>query len=149
MDSKAKIYAEYSVKVTSYVRSHVENANDREDIVSDIFLKVYAGLDRFDEAKASLSTWIYTISKNTVIDYYKKRKAVSPLTEVAAEADHDLDDLAEALSKLGERERDLIILHYYSGYTLKSIAEMMNISYIYAKVLHKKALGELERLMKG
>ena len=63
--------------------------------------------------------------------------------------DSNLDDLADALTQLGELERDLIILYYYSGYTLKSVANMMNISYIYAKVIHKNALNELRTLMKG
>ncbi len=149
-----KIYAEFSKKVKCYVSSHVENTHDREDVISEIFLKIYASLDRFDETKASMSTWIYTITKNTVIDYYRSKRTFETLSENAAadddgELDFDLDALAEALSKLGKRERDLIILHYYSGYTLKSIAEMINISYIYAKVIHKKALTELEGLMKG
>ncbi len=148
-----KIYAEFSGKVKGYVSSHVENTHDREDVISEVFLKVYSSLDRFDKAKASVSTWIYTITKNTVIDYYRSKRAFETLSENTTDEDDsldlDIDALADALSKLGERERDLIILHYYSGYTLKSIAEMMNISYIYAKVIHKKALGELEGLMKG
>ena len=154
LNIKEKLYAEYFEKVTGYIRSHVENDQDREDIASEVFLKVYAKLDSYDERKASLSTWIYTITKNTVIDYYKSRKSYEILTEsIAAEdkndLDSDLDDLADALAQLGERERDLIILHYYSGYTLKCVADMMNISYIYAKVIHKKALSELRTLMKG
>ncbi len=154
LNRKEKIYAEYFEKVTGYIRSHIENDQDREDIASEVFLKVYAKLDSYDERKASLSTWIYIITKNTVIDYYKSRKSCDPLTEsIAAEEKRDmdsaLDDLADALAQLGERERDLIILHYYSGYTLKSVADMMNISYIYAKVIHKNALNELRTLMKG
>lgn len=154
LNIKEKIYAEYFEKVTGYIRSHVENDQDREDIASEVFLKVYAKLDSYDERKASLSTWIYAITKNTVIDYYKSSKSYKILTESIAaddesDIDGDLDDLADALAQLGERERDLIILHYYSGYTLKCVADMMNISYIYAKVIHKKALSELRSLMKG
>ena len=69
LDRKEKIYAEYFEKVTGYIRSHIENIQDREAIASEVFLKVYAKLDSYDERKASLSTWIYTITKNTVIDY--------------------------------------------------------------------------------
>ncbi len=151
IDFLESIYAEYFPKVTGYVRSHVENPHDREDVVSDVFLKVYARLDRYDGSRASLSTWIYTITKNTVIDYYKSKKHTEPLTELPAEEyelDRDIEALTVALARLDGRERDLILLHYYSGYTLKCIAEMMDISYIYAKVIHKKALGELAEFMK-
>lgn len=154
LDRREEIYAEYFEKVTGYIRSHIKNDQDREDITSEVFLKVYAKLDSYDERKASLSTWIYIITKNTVIDYYKNKKSYEELTEsIAAEdkvnMDNALDDLADALGQLGERERDLIVLYYYSGYTLKSVADMMNISYIYAKVIHKNALNELRTLMNG
>ena len=54
-----------------------------------------------------------------------------------------LDSLADALLALKERERDLIVLHYYTGHTLKEVAEMMGMSYINAKVIHKKSLESL------
>ena len=69
---KEKIYSEYFEKVAGCIRSHIANEQDREDIASEIFLKIYAKLDSYDERKSSLSTWIYTITKNTVIDYYTK-----------------------------------------------------------------------------
>lgn len=147
---KEKIYTEYYEKVAHYVRSHVGDPNDREDVTQTVFLKVYGKLDSFDERKASISTWIYTIAKNTVIDYYRARKEQAPLPEALAEEipeEDSLDDLSDALAELGERERDIVILHYYSGYTLKSVAEMMHISYVYAKVLHKTALGKLRGLL--
>ena len=50
----------------------------------------------------------------------------------------------EMLKTLDQRERDIIILHYYSGQTLKAIAEKLRISYAYVKVLHNKALMEIK-----
>ena len=120
-------------------------------------MKVYQKLECYDESRASLSTWIYIITKNTVIDYYKKKKTqlafFDEITETESATDEVppyeelLENLANALEKLGERERDLIILHYYKGYTLKRIAEMMGMSYINAKVIHSKALSALRGLL--
>ena len=62
--------------------------------------------------------------------------------------DDALDILADALLALKERARDLIVLHYYTGHTLKEMAEMMGMSYINVKVIHKKALTVL-RLVIG
>ena len=59
-----------------------------------------------------------------------------------------LEDLADALETLSERERDLIILHYYKGYTLKRISEMMGMSYINVKLIHTKALSMLRLNMR-
>ena len=144
------LYLDYKDKVTAYVRSRIENKYDVEDIVSTVFLKIYQKIDSFDESKASLSTWIYTITRNTVIDYFREIKThIEFLDEIEADTlsadslvdDELLEDLAYALETLSERERDLIILHYYNGYTLKRISEMMDMSYINAKLIHTKALS--------
>ena len=54
-----------------------------------------------------------------------------------------LDQLADALESLADRERDLIILHYYSNLTLKEIAVKMRMSYANVKIIHKKALSKM------
>lgn len=150
---KEKIYIDYNEKVMRYVRGKVANVSDVEDIVSDVFLKVFSKLETFDEAKASLSTWIYHITQNTVTDYYRKRRVFSEISDNATDSeslddglinDERLECLADALEKLDERSRNLIILHYYSGMKLKDIADKIGISYVYAKVLHKKALDALK-----
>ncbi|MCI8899139.1 MAG: sigma-70 family RNA polymerase sigma factor [Lachnospiraceae bacterium] len=114
------------------------------------------GNSGFDEKKASLSTWIYKITQNAVIDYYRKAKSVYGLPEeLCFEGNIDeemlneetLKSLADALEQLPQRESDIIILHYYSGKTLKSIAEIMDISYSYVKLLHTKALNNLREII--
>lgn len=151
------LYLDYKDKITAYVRSRIENKYDVEDIVSTVFLKIYQKIDSFDESKASLSTWIYTITRNTVIDYFREIKThIEFLDEIEADTLSDdslvdnelLEDLADALETLSERERDLIILHYYKGYTLKRISEMMDMSYINAKLIHTKALSMLRLNMR-
>ena len=85
-------------------------------------------------------------------DYYRTRRIHTSYDEVyelpAPEKDRDmLDTLADALMILKERERDLILLHYYKGLTLKEVADKMGMSYINAKVIHKNALTCLRQTM--
>ena len=69
--------------------------------------------------------------------------------EAPAELTDDaLDSLADALLALKEKERALIVLHYYTGHMLKTVAEMMGMSCINAKVIHKKALEGLRTFCK-
>ena len=72
--SKTEIYKDYHGKVFGYIISQVSNSDLAEDLCEDVFLKVYEKLDTFDETKASISTWIYTIARNTLTDYYRTRK---------------------------------------------------------------------------
>ena len=148
--SAEAIYREFYPKVGGYVRGKLSNHHDAEELVSAVFLKIVQKLDRFDPAKASLSTWVYTITRNTVTDYFRTHRSAVALEdymvgeEPSAELnDEALDALADALLALKEKERDLIVLHYYQGHTLKTVAEMMGMSYINAKVIHKKALTNL------
>ena len=151
---KEQIYLKYRDKVYGYILSKINNVQDAEDLSSEVFLKVYAKLDSFDENKASLSTWIYTVTRNTLTDYYRTRKVFFEIPEDAEDDASTEDDicnaealeaLANALEALEKRERDIIILHYYSGKTLKEISEKLGISYSYVKILQNKALENLRK----
>ena len=154
---KTQIYQDYSSKVKGYILSKINNYSLAEDLCSDVFVKVYEKLDTFDDKKASISTWIYTITRNTLIDYYRKNKETLKLKEEIAVPNNDEDSvctqenleiLANKLETLDSKEKTIILLHYYKGLTLKEIAEKMSISYAYAKVLHKKALLGLKKAFK-
>ena len=151
---KEKIYEQYHEKVLRYIRGKVTDAYLAEDLCSEVFLKIFEKLDSYDESKASLSTWIFTIMRNTLTDYYRTRRIHEEIPETLTEpgsledsvcSAEQLEILAKALKKLDERCRDIIILRFYSGMTLKDIAERMNISYAYVKVLQNKALSELKK----
>ncbi len=157
-----RIYRDYKDKVTGYVHNKINDWDMVEDLVADIFVKIYENIDKFDPAKASLSTWIFTITSRTVTDYYRTRHVTSEIPSENGEEglmpdslvdDRDMDTglireeqletLADALQALKERERDLVILHYYKGLTLKEVADIMEMSYANAKIVHKKALEKM------
>ena len=151
---KEKIYRDYHGKVCGYIRSRLSSAQDAEDLTSDVFLKVYEKLDTFDETKASLSTWVYTITRNTLTDYFRTRKVLEelPENETAGFSVEEevlnaemLETLSDALEALDERERDIIILRFYSGKTLKDISVQMGISYAYVKVLQNNAFVKIKK----
>ena len=149
MNTAEQIYLQYHDKVRAYVRGKIQDPHDVEDLVSAVFMRIVQKLDSYDPAKASVSTWVYTITRNTVTGHFRTRRTMVALEETMADEqpaeliDDALDSLAEALLSLKEKARDLIVLHYYTGHTLKIVAEMMGMSYINVKVIHKKALESL------
>lgn len=153
---KTEIYENYRQKVFRYIVSKINNGDLAEELCEDVFLKVYDNLESFDEAKASISTWIYTIARNTLTDYYRTRKVHEEIPEDLEDSysiEEDicnremLKNLADALEKLDERSRDIVVLRYYSGLTMKKIAERMNISYSYVQLLHNNALKDMKKYM--
>lgn len=155
------IYTQYRDKVFGFVRSKIFNRTEAEDIVQSVFLKVYSNLDKYDETKASLSTWIYTVTRNTVYDYLKAKRdrpvfELLDNTEDAAEEAPDeellrnetLEELACALEKLPQDQRDIIILLYYKNLERKNVAEMLGMTYGQLRYLHDKALRRLGEFLR-
>lgn len=146
------LYQTYHERVERFFLSRTGSREDAEDLTSEVFLKATRALESFDTNKASLSTWIYTISRNTLTDHLRRKKTAEEYPELPYEEDlaekrimqeETLRELAEALTRLDRDQRDIVILHYYNGLTLTEIARMMHISYGAVKLRHKKALKTL------
>ena len=149
-----EIYSEYQKKVMGYIRARVTRWADAEDLCSQVFEKVYMKLDSFDDIKASVSTWIFTITRNTVIDYFRRSKPTEELDENLSDdteldegllSSESLSELAEALRALPEELRDIIVLRYYDGKPLTEVAEIMGLSYGAVKLRHQSALAKLKK----
>ncbi len=147
-----KLYAAYRSKVLSYLTGRTACREDAEDLCEEVFAEVLRCLPRYDPKKASLSTWIYQITRFTLIDYLRTRHPSEPLTEdiaLAGDLAEDylrretLERLASALKTLKREERDIIVLRYYKGQTLTEISRLTGISYGMVKVKHNRALRAL------
>ena len=156
--TKDQIYIDFQHKVLGYIYHKIGYSHTAEDLCADVFVKVYAHLDCFDETKSSLSTWIYTITRNTVYDYFRTSHPMVEIGEKESDGSNftediyrkeTLEELADALERLSEIERDLILFRYYKGLTLKEISKRMGYSYSYIKVIHNKALDKLKKYLKN
>lgn len=167
MNELTQVYAEHHSRILGYVCNRVGDLTLAEDITSEIFLKIAEHLGEFDPAKSNLTTWVYTITNRTLTDYFRGRRVFVEIPEDNGEngplpeelidrssldekllLEDQLQLLASALKALPQRDRDLIVLHYFNGLTLKTVAEEMGMSYINAKVVHRKVLNKLKDLMK-
>ena len=155
-DEMTRIYEEYSGRVMGYICARVRSRADAEDLCQDVFEKVSRKLDGFDPKKASISTWIYAITRNRVIDFYRTSRSHSELDENLAEDgeldegllnDETLEELAEALNRLPPELRKSLVMRYYDGLTLTEIARAINVSYGMTKIRHNKALNALRNAL--
>lgn len=156
--SPEKLYLDYHDKVERYIASRVTNEQDREDLASRVFQNVISALDSYDPSRAALGTWIYAITRNTVISYYREKKREPELVEIeqlaaAAEAEEHLptsemlEALAEALEQLPERERLIIVRRFYYGLSAKETAEKAGVSYSNVRFLQHRALKKLRDIL--
>lgn len=149
-----EIYREYQPKVSGYIHNHVNDPEDAEDLCSEVFRKAWEHIDT--QNRSGFSSFLYTITRNTVFDYFRTRRQFSPLPEDMAVPDEmgdklmraeTLTRLAAALKTLPEQQRELIVLRYYKNKTLQEIAEMMDLSYGVTKRQHKAALDALRAVL--
>ena len=125
-----EIYSRYHDKVLYYIKGRVGVTEDAEDICSDVFTKIYENRDRYDEGLAGVSTWIYRIAHNAVIDHYRTQRVSEELSEEIQSIDdieegflnrETLQELGDALKKLSEKDRAIIVYRYYDGLSLKDV----------------------------
>ena len=147
--SPEQIYTEYSGKVMGYIRARIRGRADAEDLCSEVFETILRKLDGFDPEKASLNTWIFTVTRNTVIDHFRRSRPAEELDENLSD-DTEIDEsllngeslseLASALRSLPKQLMDIVVLRYYDGKPLTEIAQLMNLSYGAVKLRHQNAL---------
>ena len=151
-DMSEQVFLEYKSKIDRYITEKGVMLSDRDDIFSEILLKAthQAALD--NSAKISVCTWIYTITRSIVINYFKKRKEKYPLTESQpsdfdlegrVELETELSELARHLARLPEREKRVIVLRLYGDMEYREIAKAMNVSEVNARKIYSRALKKL------
>lgn len=133
----------YQDKLARYIR-RLGNANheDAEDILQDIFLKVYLNLNDFNQ-DLKFSSWIYRIAHNQVISHFRKRQARPeahslPIDgeglqlladDIALEHQSDLSLEREAiniaLSKLDAKYREILILKFFEDKSYQEISDIL------------------------
>ena len=151
-----ELYSQFSGKVMGYIISRVQRRADAEDLCSDVFEKVYRKYDAYDSSKASVSTWIFTITRNTVIDYYRRKRPTEELDENLADDsevdesvlnEESLSELAAALRELSPELQKIVVMMYYDGKPMTEVAQIMHLSYGAVKLRHQKALAKLKGLL--
>ena len=151
-------------RVFALVGSILRRREDVEDVVQQVFLKVFISHKRFD-LRAAFSTWLYKITVNECWDYLRKKK-VRPLvyeSDLSEEQVSRLDGIVSAgrppdspgeraevkemldwmLDKLPEQDRQLLVLKEMEGFSVHELAEILGLNVNTVKVRLFRARGRL------
>jgi RNA polymerase sigma-70 factor (ECF subfamily) len=133
----ADLYDTYSRLVFSVVLRIVQSRETAEDLVQEVFLRVWNRADQFDPARGGLSAWILTVARNLSIDYTRSAAGKARLVETSLpdretfEATGFFTDplqidrarrVRAALDALEERQRQVILLAYFEGLSQTEMA---------------------------
>jgi len=158
-----KMYEDYFSKIYNYVFYRVLHKEQTEDIVSDIFAKVLENLHRYDSQKGSFSTWIFAIARNSLTDYYRRRRVcvsmdvpdtyIEPSIDFEEQCDvivdEELREMYKALAALDERTRMVISLKYFGEFNNREISRQTGINESTVSTLCCRGLAKLEKILQG
>jgi RNA polymerase sigma factor (sigma-70 family) len=137
-----RLYEQYLPRIFRYVSYRVGDRTIAEDLTSDIFNKALTKFTKYDSRKAAFSTWIFSVARNTLIDYYRRRSREQKLQREAesevlvfstspeeeASRSEEIRKLRECLSLLNPNEQELISLKFSGEMTNREIARIMGLS---------------------
>ena len=159
----------YLTPIFNYALRWVKDRAGADDLSQEVFVKVWRKIKKFD-SRYRFKNWLYTIAKNTSLDYLKKNKAISfselnltddnllfenfikeaglsPQAEL--ETAQNTDRVNAAVDKLPKKYRETVKLYYQSGYKFREIAEILQESIETIKSRNRRALRRRAREKTG
>ena len=159
----AQLYEEFMPKVFRYVSYKITNRSMAEDLTSTVFEKALTGFSRFKVEKASFSTWIFTIARNTVIDYFRANRSTQSLEaengpdvadghdtpEEDAIKEEELRRLRHCMELLSKGEQEIVSLKFAGEITNRDIARQVGFSESNVGVILFRAVRKLRECVEG
>lgn len=96
------IWEQFGGRLRGFIRKRVDDPQDAEDLLQEVFLKIHTRLDTLEQ-EDRLLPWLYRIARNTILDYYRARRPSAPLPEDLAEDPEPLEAEPEARLAAGLR----------------------------------------------
>lgn len=131
------LYLAHSSELFGFAVRRLGDRQLAEELVQDVFTRVWRHAADFDERRGSFRTWLYGIARNALIDLERRRAARPPLAdhtaEERAEAHEPVEQavlrwqVAAALETLTPQHREIIQLAHFGGLTLREIAERIGV----------------------
>ena len=83
------LFNKFSAKLKAFIKTKVSSSEDAEDILQNIFVKIHNNLDKLTTVN-NIEQWVYRVTRNAIIDYYRKQKKTLPV---------EIDDISEFIDQ--------------------------------------------------
>ncbi len=145
---------QFSDGLYRFILKSMNDADAAQDVVQDVFTKLWEKHENVNFEKAK--SYLFTSGYRTMIDYFRKNKRISNMDEVHENSHShsnqysDLQEvLEEAVNKLPEVQKSVVLLRDYEGYSYKEIGEVLNINESQVKVYIFRARKFLQKYLKS
>lgn len=149
------LYDNYSPALFGVILRIVKSNELAEEVLQEVFVKIWKNFNSFDEKRGKLFTWILNIARNSAIDQTRLKgfsRTIQSLEnnvhieEESATLLPDTMDLRALTNKLGKEYQEVIDIVYFQGYTHSEAAEELNIQLGTLKTRVRSAIKKLREM---
>ena len=158
-NSFKKIYDRFAAVLYGTIMNWIKDSQIAENLLQDVFIKAWTNREVYNAEKGRLFTWLYNISRNVCIDYfrsrqYKQRRVsllsddMSALLTGTKKLNQSCDTIGvrELLNQLRIEEKQVIELMYFKGLTQNEISKLMDMPLGTVKTRMNMAIKNLRRV---
>lgn len=144
------IYVSFADSVYGYVRSIVRDPYEAEDITQNVFAKLMTAIQKYEPRDVPFAAWILRVSRNAAMDHLRARRQI-PFSEVRTD-DEGYEQigfersrcLRDALSRLPQEQREVLVLRHLAGLSPSEIAERLGKTEASVHGLHHRGRAALQ-----
>jgi RNA polymerase sigma-70 factor (ECF subfamily) len=156
----AELYERHVVRVYRHIYYMVGNAAEAEDLTSQTFLRAWEAIDRYQVRGAPFVSWLLRIAHNLGVSSLRAKRESSQLhdgivddkmhrdPESAFEQTAEEALVREAIMRLRDEQRQVIILRFIEDLDYREVAEIIGKSVAAIRVIQHRALNALRKQMK-
>lgn len=150
-----ELYERYYARVYRYTYHRLGNVAEAEDVTGAVFIKALEALPSYQTRRGSFAPWLFRITRNAVIDQYRRRRRQVTLQDVDHEPGED-DPMRDVLGKerreelhalvasLTAEQRDVVLMRYAADLTIAEIAEVVEKNEAAVRMLLHRGLRKMK-----
>lgn len=148
------VWDEFHHRLRQFILKRVPDEQCADDLLQDVFLRIHTHIGTLhDEEK--LAAWLYQLTRNVIIDYYRTVRATIEIPDVSYEPENRLEDVVAELAPciramiegLPAIYRQALILTQYQGCSQQELAQYLHLSVPGAKSRVQRAREKLKALL--
>ena len=153
------LYKMYSASLKGIILRVIIHEETAEDLLQELFVKIWNSIDKYDDSKGRLFTWMSRLAKNMAIDQVRRKSHVNSSKHVDIEEkvgdidqklsykiNTDIIGIRKLTTAMNPMQRLLLNMVYFEGYTHTEIAEELNLPLGTVKSRIRFALLELRKM---
>ena len=156
--AQLQLYRKYCDGMYAVAMRFLKNPDDAEDVMQEAFIKAFTKLDQF-RGEVTFGAWLKRIVVNKCLDFLKsKKERYTEIKEnmVPVEEDDDweidsgisMDQIKNAMSRLPDKYRSVVMLYLVEGYDHAEISEILNLTNTTCRSRLLRGKGYLKKILK-